>query len=170
MLLNIRPRDTSIGVNLKPAWNKLVGCHPEKNLFSESNHPHVPYSCLWASVRVGDAKALMLVERPLLWYSYNHSVTMPHPQSLSCESPILKSGFCFSLCMYYTLLQARSGSSNEMWVASDKAFRIFLAKIDLTGNIFTYMSGAWFASEIRGNQTVVIRLYVSVERLRLCCK
>lgn len=128
MLLNIRPRDTSIGVNLKPAWNKLVGCHAEKNLFSESNHPHVPYSCLWASVRVGDAKALMLVERPLLWHSYNHSVTMPHPQSLSCESPILKSGFCFSLCMYYTLPQARSGSSNEMWVASDKAFRIFLAK------------------------------------------
>lgn len=72
--------------------------------------------------------------------------------------------------MYYTLPQARSGSSNEMWVASDKAFRIFLAKIELTGNIFTYMSGAWFASEIRGNQTVVIRLYVSVERLSLCCK
>lgn len=57
-----------------------------------------------------------------------------------------------------------------MWVASDKALRIFSAKIDLTCSIFTYMSSEWFASEIRGNQTIVIRLFVTFERPRLSYK
>lgn len=55
-----------------------------------------------------------------------------------------------------------------MWVASDKEARISSAKLDLNCDIFTYMSRAWFASEIRGNQTVVLRLFVTFERLRLC--